>query len=78
MYSSEKKDIVYEYEYWWGDAWNPMDYGRDFDFSKGFFEQFRTLSIVVPKCHIEINPSENSIYTNQAGHNKNCYLIFEA
>lgn len=78
MYSPDKKDIVYEYSYWWSDAWNPLDYGRDFNFSRSFMEQFHELFRVVPKCHIEVTSSENSTYTNQAGYNKNCYLTFEA
>jgi len=78
MYSPDKKDIVYEKDFWWSDEWNPLDYGQNFDFSKPFFEQFADFAIKVPKAHIEISPSENSIYTNQAGYNKNCYLTFEA
>ncbi len=29
---------------WWSDAWDGVNFGRDFDFSKGFFEQFFELS----------------------------------
>ncbi len=78
MYSSDKQDTIYEYSHWWSDRWNPLDYGQAFDFSKSTFLQIKNLSVLVPKCHIEISPSENSTYTNQAGYNKNCYLIFEA
>ena len=28
---------VYEREFWWSDGWEPMDYGRDYDFSRPFF-----------------------------------------
>jgi len=66
MYSPDKKDVVYEYSYWWSDKWDALDYGQDFDFSKNFFEQFGGLMKEVPKAHIEISPSENSEYTNQA------------
>ncbi|MDD2487014.1 MAG: hypothetical protein PHS92_01445 [Candidatus Gracilibacteria bacterium] len=78
MYSPDKKDIVYDYDIWWSDKWSAFDHGTDFDFSRPFFEQFHELFMKVPKAHIEISPSENSEYTNQAGYNKNCYLIFEA
>ncbi len=78
MYSPDKNDIVYNYDIWWSDKWDAMDYWVDFDFSKSFFEQLFELSLKVPKAHIEISPSENSTYTNQAWYNKNCYLVFEA
>ena len=31
---------VYHHEAWFSDKWNALDYGRDFDFSRPFFEQF--------------------------------------
>ena len=40
VFSPEKPFTVYDYKYWWSDAWNPFDYGRDYDFSKPFFQQF--------------------------------------
>ena len=30
-------------EYWWSDDWNPMSYGRDYDFARPFFDQIREL-----------------------------------
>ena len=29
---------VYEQAYWRSDAWDPMNFGRDYDFSKNFFD----------------------------------------
>ena len=78
MYSPDKKDIVYDYDYWWSDKWEALDYWVNFDFKRPFFEQFNELSKKTPKAHIEISPSENSEYTNQAGFNKNCYLTFDS
>ena len=34
---------VYYEDYWWTDNWDPMEYGRDYDFSRPFFEQFQKL-----------------------------------
>src|SRR3989344_828807 len=31
---------VYSQKAWWGDSWDALGYGRDYDFSKSFFEQF--------------------------------------
>src|SRR3989344_2011501 len=43
LYSPNKKYIVYEQKYWWSDSWSPVNFGRDYVFSKPFFEQFKTL-----------------------------------
>lgn len=66
---------VYSQSYWYSDAWDPMDYGKDFDFSKTFFEQFGELFRVVPQIAMQNFGSENSEYTNQSQNNKDCYLI---
>jgi hypothetical protein len=36
VYSPDKPYKVYEQDIWWSDKRNPLDYGRDFDFSKTF------------------------------------------
>ncbi|MFA7685564.1 MAG: hypothetical protein WCX95_02060 [Candidatus Gracilibacteria bacterium] len=66
---------VFSYDEWWGDCWNALDYGRDFDFERGFFEQFAELFVDVPKMNlIQDGTSENCEYTNFGSENKNCYL----
>src|SRR6185295_17724429 len=54
--------------------------GRDFDFSRSFFDQFQELSAVVPRPALfsDFLHDENSAYTNYAGKNKNCYLLFDS
>lgn len=71
---------VYDEEAWFSDKWDPCDYGRDFDFNRGFFEQFRELWLEVPRPALQrgYQYDENSNYTNYAGKNKNCYMIFDA
>lgn len=71
---------VYDQETWHSDKWNPLDYGRDFDFKRPFFEQFRALSLEVPRpaLHRAHYYDENANYTNYAGKNKNCYMIFDS
>jgi Zn ribbon nucleic-acid-binding protein len=68
---------VYKNEYWWSDKWDAKSYGRDFDFSRPFFEQFEALLKEVPQLALSKVGNENSEYVNQAGWNKNCYLVFE-
>src|SRR3990167_6619779 len=43
VYSTDKPHKVYCRECYHGDQWNPLDHGRDFDFSRPFFEQFKEL-----------------------------------
>lgn len=39
IYSPDKPYTIYDQKVWWGDDWNPLEYGRDFDFERPFFEQ---------------------------------------
>lgn len=78
VFSSEKVFPVYNNDYWYSDKWNALDYGRDFDFNRPFFEQFEQLMNEVPQLSRSAVGNYNSDYTNQSGWNKNCYLIFEA
>src|SRR3989339_1540309 len=40
--SGWKKPLkVYCPKCWYSDQWDPMEYGQDYDFSRGFFEQFK-------------------------------------
>ena len=67
---------IYEHDYWWSDKWDPMDYGRDYDFSRPFFEQFKELAEAVPRPARAVINLVNSDYCNQASDLKNCYLVF--
>ncbi len=60
---------------WWSDAWDPMAYGFDYDFSKNFFEQFKDLAEKVPAMSDFNTSSLNSDYCNYSADCKNCYLF---
>lgn len=75
VYAPDRPYKIYSYDEWWGDKWSPLDYGRDFNFNRGFFEQFEGLFLDVPKINlIQDGTSENCEYTNFGAENKNCYL----
>ena len=78
MHHPEKSIKVYDYDFWWSDKWDPMEYGRDFDFGRGFFEQFQEFMQEIPWINMSRMESENSDYCNQAGNLANCYLCFNA
>ncbi len=65
---------VYKNEVWWGNEWNAMEYGRDFDFSRPFFEQFAELQKEVPREGTSVFNSENCDYNGHIRESKNCYL----
>ncbi len=67
---------MYSREAWWGDSWNELAYGRDFDFSKTVADQLRELSLAVPHSNMYQVNCENSEYSNQTLNCRNCYLLF--
>ena len=74
IYSPDKNIKVYENSYWWSDKWDAIDFGRDFDFDKLFFEQFSNLLNDVPRINLYLQEAENSPYSNYELSIKNCYL----
>lgn len=67
--------MVYCHECWWSDKWDPISYGRDYDFSKHFFEQFSDMEKSIPHFALfQEGMSENCKYVNYGIGNKSCYL----
>lgn len=69
---------AYQIDEWYSDKWNALDYGRDFNFNKPFFEQFSDLMKKVPLLGLNVVGVQNCEYVNQVGWSKDCYLIIEA
>lgn len=74
-YAPNSKNIVYDPKERWSDDFNPLNFGRDFDFSRSFFEQFNELYLDVPVNSRNVTLEENSDFTNNATGLKNCYLL---
>ncbi len=68
---------VYDSKYWLSDVWDALEYGRDYDFSRPFFDQIKELYNAVPWGMIWNIDSVNSEYSS-AAYAKNCYLCFDA
>ena len=79
-YHPDAPVVVYCPECWWSDKWDPRDFGKDYNFSKPFFEQFQELSQRVPIIGIAIDLAGalDSPYNNYAGNLKQCYFLSEA
>jgi hypothetical protein len=78
MYRPGSSYQSYDQNVWWGDSWSAFEYGRDFDFSRPFFEQFAELQRKVPRPALLTTGMENSEYTNYSSYLKDCYLTFES
>jgi hypothetical protein len=70
---------VYSQRFWYSDAFDATVYGRSFDFSRPFFEQYAELARAVPRPALFTGflQDENCDYTNHSAANKNCYMVFD-
>lgn len=77
MYSLDKPFTVYCKDCWYGDGWDPFQYGRDYDFNKSFFEQFHNLLKGVPRLNLMfIRQNTGCEFANFVADAKNAYLSF--
>jgi hypothetical protein len=67
---------TYDNKFWFGDSWDPTVNGKEFDFTKNFFDQFRELLSKAPVPSKSAFNLVNSDYCNEASDLKNCYLCF--
>ena len=74
MYSPNSSFPVYCRGCWFGDNWDPVSFGKDFDFFRPFFEQYKELSNIVPRLALWQRNVINSDYSNMTGESKNVYL----
>jgi hypothetical protein len=75
LFPEESPVKIYEKDYWYSDAWDPLEYGREYDFSRPFFEQFRELFHTVPLPAHSVRNLVNCEYCTNANDLKNCYLV---
>jgi len=76
LFHPETSFTVYCNTCWWGDDWDPLEYGREYDFSKPFFEQFYELQKVVPYQATDNRNSTNCNFCDTVIRCKNCTLTF--
>jgi hypothetical protein len=65
-------------EEWHGDSWDAVEYAKDYDFSKNFFEQLRELELNVPVASLRVQHMVDSPYCANATGVKSCYLCFNS
>lgn len=77
VYPSDSGITVYCRPCWWSDEWDGLEYGVDFDPSRPFLIQVKSLLYKVPLPDLFglYATLENSEYTNMVGYLKNCYFL---
>lgn len=76
MFHPETDLVVYDHDVWWGDSWEPTDYGKEYDFSRPFFEQYKELLHKVPLANLGNSNCLGSPYGNHNADCKYCYLMY--
>lgn len=76
MFSEKSPVKVYESPKWWSDDWDCLKSGREYDFNRPFFEQFRDIMLETPLLATSTLNGINSDYCNNFNDIKNCYLVF--
>ncbi len=75
IFPEESPVKIYEKEYWDSDAWDPMEYGRKYNWERPFFEQFKELFHTVPLFAHSVTNLSSCQYCTNANNLKNCYLV---
>ena len=66
---------VYDRDYWWSDAWDPLASGREYDFNRPFLVQFSELLHQAPMPAVFSSRTTNCSYCNYVGEMKDAYLV---
>ena len=74
FYPKDEKLIIYDSKFWWGDGWDALSYGLDYNFSKSFFQQWKELRDIFPMQSLSNSNATNSDYCNVAEDSKNSYM----
>ena len=76
LYNEKDLVKVYDFDYWWSDNWDAMDYGQEYDFSVPLFSQIEELKNNVPWASRTLSNVVDCDYCTIGGFLKNCYLAW--
>ncbi len=65
---------VCDKDHWFSDKFEPMNYGRDYDFNRPFFDQFKDFMKEVPFPSLRVETSENCDFNTDMSDCSDCYL----
>jgi Zn ribbon nucleic-acid-binding protein len=74
VYHPDSDLVVYCPDCWWSDKWDATEYGKDFDFTRPFFEQLSSLLKKVPLLANNVWNSVNCEYNSFCVNSKDCYM----
>ena len=75
-FSKNNKAKMYCHNCWWGDKWDALSYGKEYNFSHTFHFQFHELLLSVPHMSLQNINMVGSDYCNMESDDKRCYLTF--
>ena len=78
LFPPESGVQVYSESEWWSDGWDALTYGRKYDFSHSFFEQYFEFTKQVPRYNLDVIRVVRSDYSGNASDLKDCYLLFNS
>lgn len=77
MFAPDSPYKAYCFSCWWSDTWDAKTYSQEYDFSRPFFEQFKNLTLAVPRPgKIQQGNTIGSPYSNRVSDLKDSYLSF--
>ncbi len=74
VYPPDAPFVVWDKDVWFSDAYDPFAYGRPYDPSRPFFNQFADLFATVPQPSLRVESSENCDFNNDMSNCSDCYL----
>lgn len=66
-YHPKKKQVVWCPSCWYSDKLDALSYGRDFDFSRSFFDHLKELHDIVPTLSLDVVNCKDSDYVSYCG-----------
>lgn len=75
IYRPDSEVKVCSREEWFSDVWDAIEFGRDFENTKSFFDQYHELQKEVPYASLVTVNNENCPYATSLGESKNCFLV---
>jgi hypothetical protein len=76
LYSKQSGVTLYDEDEWREDDWDAMQFGKDFDDTRKFFDQIHELALAVPRVPRSTESNVRADFTANIGWSKDCYLVF--
>ncbi|MFZ2620027.1 MAG: hypothetical protein WAX89_04060 [Alphaproteobacteria bacterium] len=77
IYSPDKPYKVFTRKHWESEGWDATQYGRPFDFTKTFAEQWDALNVAVPHAALWNGDTDNADYAHDVSNIVDSYMIFD-